>query len=321
MLSGLASHADPRVLVGVAEGDDAGIVLLERTERGTRRALVHTIDVITPIVDDPRTFGRIAAANAVSDIYAMGGAPSSAVALLAVPKELPKAAVAPMLRGADEVLRAAGALLVGGHTIKDRELKLGFAVTGFVDPRHMTTVAGAVPGDRLILTKALGTGVLWSAMKAGARTAGETRAVVASMTRTNAAAAREMIAARVRCATDVTGFGLAGHALNIARHSGADLVLRASALPALPGVWAHLEAGRLPGTIEVNLAGYGRELVVERGVPDSAKRLVADPQTSGGLLLAVAPKKAAALARATGGVEIGTVEVPGRRKPRVLLVR
>src|SRR5262245_5864127 len=144
MLRGLSSKEDPRVLVGVAAGDDAGIVYLEN-----RLALVHTVDIITPIVDDPRDFGRIAAANAISDVYAMGGAPASAVAILGVPKELPKKTVAPILAGAEKLLREAGAFLVGGHTLKDKELKLGFAVTGWVDPAKMTTVDAARAGQVL----------------------------------------------------------------------------------------------------------------------------------------------------------------------------
>jgi len=316
MLRGLTVARDRRVLVGVAEGDDAGIVSLGRG----LDALVHTVDLITPIVDDPWTFGRVAAANSVSDVFAMGGRPTSAVAILAVPKELPPVAVERMLAGAHDLLAGCGAFLVGGHTVKDKELKLGFAVTGLVKKRNIATVARAKPGRVLVLTKALGTGVLWQAMKAEKRTADEERAVIDSMTATNAAAARIMIDARVRCATDVTGFGLVGHALNIARHSGVDLEIDAPHIPALPGVLGYLDMGIAPGTIDVNLRGYGDGLVVEEGVAPRFSRLAADPQTSGGLLMVVPLKKAEAIRRATGGWIIGRTTPVQGDAPKVRLL-
>lgn len=286
MLGRLKLAPKPEVLVDMSSSDDAGVVRVSRD-----RALVHTVDVITPIVDDPATFGRVAAANSISDIYAMGGAPTSAVAVLSVPSALPSRALAPMMQGAAELLDGAGAPMIGGHTLKDRELRLGFAVSGVVDPRRMTTNRAAAAGDVLILTKALGTGILYQAMKAEVRTAAQTRALVASMVRTNAAACQVMVEHRVRCATDVTGFGLAGHALNIAKGSDVDVVLEAGRLPALPGVIEHLAAGIYPGTADVNRKGYGRAFVVERGVPEAKARLAADPQTSGGLLMAVAANR------------------------------
>jgi len=302
MLSGLESRTDRRVLVDMWTSDDAGVVRLDRD-----RGLIHTIDVITPIVDDPESFGRVAAANAVSDVFAMGGTPLSAVSLLAVPSALPTRAVPGILRGAQEVLDRCGAFLVGGHTVKDAELKVGFAVTGIVDPRRMVTNQGAKPKDVLVLTKALGTGVLYQAMKVGQRTAAETRALVASMITLNEAAAKVMVEARVRAGTDVTGFGLIGHALNLARGSDVDLVLEAAALPALPGVLAYLEAGVFPGPTNVNLKGYGRGFVPAKTVPEAAVRLAADPQTSGGLLMAVPAKKAEAVRAATEGWIVGEV--------------
>lgn len=302
MLGDLGAGSDPRVLVGVTEGDDAGVVSL-----GDGEALVHTIDVITPPVDDPADFGRIAAANAVSDVFAMGGRPTSAVAFLGLPKELPQTAVAEMLKAARILLGSVGAHLVGGHTVKDKELKLGFAVTGLVDPAKMTTVAQARPGEHLVLTKALGTGILWQAMKNGLRTPEEERAVIASMVALNDRAAAAMLRAGVRAATDVTGFGLIGHAANIATHSGVDLVLEARLLPLLPGVLAYAEAGIVPGTAAVNQRGYGADLSVE-GAPPWALQVASDPQTSGGLLLSAPAAVALALAAETGGVIIGQVE-------------
>ncbi|MCB9646483.1 MAG: selenide, water dikinase SelD [Deltaproteobacteria bacterium] len=315
ILSGLSKRADGRVLVDMGLSDDAGVVRLDRD-----RGLIHTIDVITPIVDDPETFGRVAAANAVSDVYAMGGEPLSAVSLVALPKGLPARAVGDILKGAQDVLDRCGAFLVGGHTVKDAELKVGFAVTGLVDPRKMTTNQGARPGDRLLLTKALGTGVLYQAMKAERRTAAETRALVANMVALNQRAAQRMVEVGVRCATDVTGFGLVGHALNVARGSKVDMVLDASQIPALPGVEGYLAEGIFPGTTNANLKGYGRGLVVGKGVPEAAVRLAADPQTSGGLLIAVTPRKAAALKDALGAWEVGEVRKPRGKAPAVRLV-
>ena len=290
MLGRLRSAPETDVLVDMSSSDDAGVVRVSK-----ERALVHTVDVITPIVDDPATFGRVAAANAISDVYAMGGEPTSAVSILGVPKELPTRALAPMMQAASDLLRSAGAYLVGGHTLKDRELRLGFAVSGFVDPRRMTTNQTAEAGDVLVLTKPLGTGVLYQAMKAEARSAAETRALVANMTRTNKAARDVMVDMRIRCATDVTGFGLAGHGLNIARASDVDIILDASRLPALPGVVEHLMAGIYPGTADINRQGYGRRLVVQRGVPEMSVRLAADPQTSGGLLMTIPARRLAKL--------------------------
>ncbi len=315
LLCGFSLTKDPRVLVGVVEGDDAGVVAW-----GKKKGLVHTIDVITPIVDDAETYGRVAATNAISDVYAMGGRPTSAVAFLGVPKELPAVAVQQMLAGAADVLARAGAHLVGGHTVKDKELKLGFAVSGIVKRKALTTVARADAGKVLVLTKALGTGVMWQAMKKGVRSAAEEAAVIASMTTSNGPAARLMVKAGIEAATDVTGFGLVGHALNIARHSHVDLELDAGALPALPGVWAHIDAGVFPPTVDVNRRGYGERLVVGEGVPERAVRLASDPQTSGGLLMVVSPKKAAALARATGGTVVGRTAPlrDGQAKVRLL---
>lgn len=286
MLGRLRPAQNADVLVDMSSSDDAGVVRVSK-----ERALVHTVDVITPIVDDPATFGRVAAANAISDVYAMGGAPTSAVSILSVPSGLPARALAPMMQAAGDLLAGAGAPLIGGHTLKDRELRLGFAVSGQVDPRRIATNQAAEAGDILVLTKALGTGVLYQAMKAEARSAAETRAMVASMVRTNKTARDVMVDMRVRCATDVTGFGLAGHALNVAKGSDVDVMLDAGRLPALPGVVEHMMAGIYPGTADVNRKGYGRRFVVQRGVPEMSVRLAADPQTSGGLLMAVPARR------------------------------
>ena len=316
LLRSLSPSSAPDVLVDMATGDDAGVVRLDG-----QRALIHTVDVITPIVDEPVTFGRVAAANALSDVYAMGGEPMTAVSILGVPKGLPVAALSSVMRGAQDTLRIAGAHLVGGHTLKDHELRLGFAVTGMAVPRALITNTHARPHDRVVLTKALGTGVLYQAMKEGVRSAAETRAVVTSMTRLNREAAAVMVQAGIRAATDVTGFGLIGHALNIARGSDVDIVLDASALPALPGVLAHLVAGRRPGTTQVNLDGYGRGFIAARGVSGTAVALGADPQTSGGLLMMIPPRKVAGILQEIEAWEIGEVRVKRAARPTVRMLR
>lgn len=316
MLSGLdRTMSVDHVLVDMRDSDDAGVVRLDRT-----RGLVHTIDVITPIVDDPKTFGRVAAANAVSDIYAMGADPTSAVSLLSVPKALPARALAPMLRAAGEMLEQAGAFLVGGHTLKDNELKLGFAVTGTVASKHLVTNRGAKPRQVVLLTKPLGTGILYQAMKRGVRSSRETKALVASMTTLNKRGKEAMVEARVRCGTDVTGFGLVGHALNVARASDVDVVLSAGALPALAGVEDHLKAGVYPGTIDANIAGYGRSFKPERGVSEDRIRLAADPQTSGGLLIVVDPKRVPVIQGMVEAFEIGEIRPKRAERAAVRLV-
>ncbi len=303
MLSGLKTQTDGAVVLDMRHSDDAGVVRINKST-----GLLHTIDVITPIVDEPAAFGRIAAANAVSDVFAMGGTPSSAVSLLSVPSELPRRVVAPILEAAGETLREAGAPLIGGHTLKDRELKLGFAVTGHVPLRRLITNEGAKAGQRLLLTKALGTGILFQAMKKDARSARETKALIASMTALNKRAGEVMVTAKIRCGTDVTGFGLIGHALNIARASGVDLVLEAQRLPALEGVLAHLGNGIYPGTTEANLKGYGRGFKKDRGVSKDAVRLAADPQTSGGMLIVAPPSKVKQITNSIEAWEIGEVQ-------------
>ncbi|MEL6187677.1 MAG: selenide, water dikinase SelD, partial [Myxococcota bacterium] len=236
ILGGLTPTRDRRVVLEAAHADDAGAVRLEGG-----RALLHTVDVITPIIDDPVGFGRIAAANAVSDIYAMGGQPTSAVSILALPRTLPAEPVREMLTAARDLLAACGAFLVGGHTVKDAELKLGFAITGEVVTRRMCTHGGARPGDLLVLSKPLGTGLLYAASRAERLDPGAKASWIASMAQTNRESSENMQSLGVRCATDVTGFGLAGHAANLARASDVDLILEASALPLLPGVRPELE--------------------------------------------------------------------------------
>lgn len=301
-LAPLARHADPRLLVGPDTFDDAAVFRLHDD-----LALVQTVDFFAPIVDDPYDFGRIAAANALSDVYAMGGTPLTALALAAFPRDdLPLYVLTEILRGGEEVVRAAGALVVGGHTVTDSEVKYGLAVTGTVHPDRFMSNAGGQPGDVLVLTKPLGTGLLATEMKAGTLTPAMAASLIASMVRLNAAAAHVAVALGVRCATDVTGFGLLGHASHIARASGVSLRFDSASLPVLPGAEEAAARGITTGGAARNAQYIATSVRMAPSVAASARALVADPQTSGGLLLAVPPHRVAEyLAGVEGAVRVG----------------
>lgn len=283
---------DPRLAVGSATGDDAAIVMVRED-----LALVQTIDFFTPLVDDPYDFGRIAAANALSDVYAMGGTPLSALNVVAFPLEAQGPEVlAEILRGGLDVVLEAGAMLVGGHSIKDDEPKYGLAVTGTVDPARMTTNAGGRAGDVLVLTKPLGVGAIVTARKRGVADDALLARAVAVMVTLNADAARAAVAAGVRGMTDVTGFGLLGHLHHLARESGVAAELDAAAVPAIEGVEALLagEDGVSGGSRRNAEWAHGFS-TFDDAVPAWRRRLVTDATTSGGLLAAVSPERAAEL--------------------------
>ena len=302
-LAGLPIRPDARLLVGRETFDDAGVFLL-----ADDLALVQTVDFFAPIVDDPYAFGQIAAANALSDVYAMGGEPLTAMNILAFPTgQLPIEVVTRILAGAQDKVHEAGALVVGGHSVTDDEVKFGLSVTGRADPRHLLTNAAAMPGDRLVLTKALGTGILATAGKNGALAPSHERAMLDSMRTLNRDASRAALALGIRCATDVTGFGLLGHASHIARASGVTLRIRVADIPVLPGVHDALAAGTRTGGAERNTK-YLAPLVRWNGVGEEMRALLVDPQTSGGLLLAIpADRIADYLSRVSGAVEIGEI--------------
>ena len=309
-LAPLPRHTDPRLLVGRETFDDAGVVLLS-----DGIALVQTVDFFAPIVDDPYAFGQIAAANALSDVYAMGGEPITALNIVAFPdKALPLSVLTEILRGGQDKVHEAGALIVGGHTVTDDEVKYGLAVTGRADPARLLTNAGARAGDRLLLTKPLGSGILATAAKAGRLDAASIATLVATMSALNAAASRAALAAGVSCATDVTGFGLLGHASHIARASNVTLTIRAGDVPVLPGARQAWENGSRTGGADRNAAFVERLVEWTRG--DAWTRaLLTDPQTSGGLLVAVpADAVAGYLSRVAGSVEIGAVSPRGARE-------
>jgi len=272
------------LLVGAAEGDDAAVLRLDAD-----RALVLTTDFFTPIVDDPRDWGRIAAANALSDVYAMGGRPLLALNLTAWPgSTLPLEILAEVLRGGESVASAAGCLVVGGHTIDDPEPKYGMAVTGIASPDRLLRVDAARPGDSLVLTKALGTGVIATAHKRDAAPADVLAGAVESMTTLNAAASEAALAAGVSAATDVTGFSLLGHLHRMLRASGVSAVVRAPAVPLLPGALELTAAGYVSGGTRNNMSYLTPWVSVSAEVPPDVAVLLQDAQTSGGLLLATA---------------------------------
>jgi selenide, water dikinase len=288
----LPAPTDPRLLVGTPTGDDAAVFLLRDD-----LALVQTIDFFTPLVDDPYDFGRIAAANALSDVYAMGGTPLTALNVVAFPLEaLGGEVLGAILRGGLDVVTAAGASIVGGHSIKDDEPKYGLAVTGTVDPRRMTTNAGGRAGDVLVLTKPLGVGAIVTAAKRGAAGDDLVAAAVAVMVELNAAASVAAVAAGVHAMTDVTGFGLLGHLHHVARESGLAAEIDAAAVPAIDGV-AALLAGEdaVSGGSRRNAEWAAEFTTIDAGVEAWRARLITDATTSGGLLAAVPAAAAAAI--------------------------
>jgi selenide,water dikinase len=283
VLAGLPELADPRVLIGMPAGDDAGVYDL-----GNGQALVQTVDVFSPSVDDPYTFGQIAAANSLSDVYAMGGRPITALSIVGFPiRSLPDETLREILRGGIDKMTEAGVPVVGGHSINDAQVKAGFAVTGLIDPARIVANAGARAGDRLVLTKPLGTGILAFAAQIDRVPAGSLEAAAHSMATLNRRAAEAMLEHGVHAATDVTGFGLMGHLAALAAASHVDVEIVWDELPLLPGVLACLAEGILPGGAERNRESSADALVAGPGVTPAMLDVCFDPQTSGGLLVAM----------------------------------
>jgi selenide, water dikinase len=286
----MAPSDHPDLVVGAATGDDAAVWRL-----APERALVVTTDFITPVVDDARTWGRIAATNAVSDVYAMGGRPLLALNLVAWnAAELSNELLGEVLAGGADVAADAGFVIAGGHTVDDPAPKYGLAVVGEAHPDHLLTNAGLRPGDALVLTKALGTGVVATAIKRGLASEEVAGAAVASMLRPNALASRLSVEAGATGATDVTGFGLLGHLRRMAEESAVDVAVDVAAVPVLPGARALAEAGAVPGGTTRNLA-WAEERLDRGAADDVAVTLLADAQTSGGLLVGLEPAAAAGL--------------------------
>ena len=306
MLGKLARQNDPNVLVGFDKADDAGVYKIS-----AQQALVQTVDFFTPIVDDPYTFGQIAATNALSDVYAMGGRPLSALAIVCFPDKGDLEVLGQILAGGLSKMMEAGCVVIGGHSVRDPEIKFGYAVTGTIHPDRVWTNSGAQPGDRLILTKALGTGVISTAIKKGEARQEWIDTATKSMTTLNAKAADVAVQSnlRVHAATDITGFGLIGHAREMADGSGVSLRISSVKVPLLAGALDCVRAGHIPGGLNNNrdfaecLVGY------DGSVPDELRTILFDPQTAGGLLISVAGDDAAALISALQGAGVTAVEI------------
>jgi selenide, water dikinase len=331
VLEKLPRQHDPNVLVGFDHADDAGVYLLT-----PEAALVQTVDFFTPMVDDPYTFGQIAATNALSDVYAMGGKPLTSLALVCFPEKGDLEILERILAGGLSKMIEAGCTVVGGHSIRDDETKFGYSVTGVIHPKHVLANQGAQPGDKLLFTKALGTGVISTAIKKGVAKQEWIDAAVKSMTTLNKTAAEVIVMGRVGTAndqrptandafavhalTDVTGFGLIAHAREMALASNVSLVFESAAIPVIEGALDCTRAGHIPGGLKANrdfaecLVGY------DDSVPDDIRTLLFDPQTAGGLLVSVSAEDAGALTHAlqhagVPAVEIG--QVIARTKPLI----
>jgi selenide,water dikinase len=278
------------VLVDHRTGDDAGVFRVDENV-----TLVQTVDFFTPVVDDPEAFGAIAAANALSDVYAMGGRPLTALSIACFPeKDFPPEWGAAIVKGGQRKLMEAGCALLGGHSVRDPEIKFGYAVTGLVEPETMMTNAAGRAGDVLVLTKPLGTGVIATALKAGQAPDEAVAASTRSMAQLNRIPSVAAMRHGVRAATDITGFGLVGHAAGIARESGLTLEIRASDLPLLPGA-LDLAPRFQPGGLKANRLQFGPAARIADGIAPALAALLFDPQTSGGLLLLVPEPSAAAV--------------------------
>ena len=290
LLEGLNVHSDPNLLVGFDRSDDASVYRIS-----DELALVQTVDFFPPVADDPYTFGAIAAANALSDIYAMGGEPKLALNIMAIPKDMPGEAVHALLRGGYDKVYEAGALITGGHSILDEEPKYGLAVTGFVHPDRLLRNCGAQPGDVLLLTKPLGIGILTTAAKADMVSEETYSYALQLMTTLNRAARDAMVKYRVHACTDVTGFGLLGHGCEMAQGSEAELHIEVSAIDLIGEALELARMGILPEGMYRNRS-FAQAHVDEGNVCLAKQDMLYDPQTSGGLLMAVHPEDADALA-------------------------
>jgi selenide,water dikinase len=311
VLRGIDSSADGRLLVGPQTMDDAGVVLLGRAEglpEGVELALVQTLDFFPPVVDDPYLYGAIAAANSLSDVYAMGGRPVSVLTLASFPVDFPHDWLAEILRGGFDKVREAGALVAGGHTVEG-EAQFGFSVTGVVERERMTANSGARAGDRVYLTKSIGMGALTTSAKIGKITWKALEPAAHQMAMLNAPAAEAMLAAGAHACTDITGYGLVGHGRNVARASGVCLRVRAADVPVFPGALELSRKGLLSGGSKRGRASLGSEVRIGPGIEEALVDLFFDAETSGGLLIAIHPERAAALERelASRGVPVHAI--------------
>jgi selenide,water dikinase len=308
VLKDLPAVDDPRVLVGIPAGDDAGVY-----DMGDGTALVQTVDVFTPSVDNPYTFGQVAAANSVSDIYAMGGTPMTAVSVLGFPvRKVPDETMSQILSGGIDKMNEAGVAIIGGHSINDSEIKAGFAVTGTIKTDKIVTNAAAKPGDVLILTKPLGTGIVAFAAQIGRAKTESVEATAESMTTLNKTASQLMVKFGAHACTDVTGFSLMGHLAEMALSSGVDVEIIWDDIPLFPGVLEYAAAGILPGAIERNKESCGDRIVPTDALPQEMVDMCYDAQTSGGLLIAIAENDAKDFLKALHKDGIPAAAIVGR---------
>jgi selenide,water dikinase len=319
VLGKLARQHDPNVLVGFDHADDAGVYLIAPDQ-----ALVQTVDFFTPVVDDPYTFGQIAATNALSDVYAMGGKPLTALALVCFPDKDDLAILERILAGGLSKMIEAGCTVIGGHSIRDEETKFGYSVTGMVHPKKVLANAGAKPGDSLLFTKAIGTGVISTAIKKGMAEAAWIEAAVKSMTTLNKRAAEVITDGnfRVNAMTDVTGFGLIGHARELVLASEVSIRISAGKVPILEGALECVRAGYLPGGLNNNREFAECLVEYDEGVPADVRALLFDPQTAGGLLISTSD--GSSLARALNDAGVAAVQIGDvleNAKPRIRVSR
>ncbi len=310
MLAKLPRVKNENVLVGFETSDDAGVYKLSEN-----LALVQTVDFFTPIVDEPFVYGQIAAVNSLSDVYAMGGRPLSALSILAFPAKGDADTLTEILQGGSEKLREADCALLGGHSIADDEVKFGYAVTGVIDPSRILTNAGARVGDALVLTKRIGTGVISTALKRGIAHAPDVAASVASMLTLNRKACEIMLSHHVHACTDITGFGLLGHAREMAKGSGVTIELYSTQVALLPGALDYSLQGAIPGGLKNNREFVSCAVEIAAPIPEELESLLYDPQTAGGLLIAVESQEAEALAGKLrdSGIE---ARIIGETRPR-----
>ena len=319
MLGKLARQHDPNVLVGFDHADDAGVYLIAPDQ-----ALVQTVDFFTPVVDDPYTFGQIAATNALSDVYAMGGKPLTSLALVCFPEKADLGILERILAGGLSKMMEAGCTVIGGHSIRDEETKFGYSVTGVVHPKKVLANGGAKPGDSLLFTKGIGTGVISTAIKKGKAEPRWVDAAVRSMTTLNKRAAEVIVSEsfRVNAMTDVTGFGLIGHAREMVLASDVSIRVSAGRVPLLEGALECVRAGYIPGGLKNNREFAECLVEYDDGVPEDLQALLFDPQTAGGLLIST--PDGISLGNALQNVGVAAVEIGGvleGTKPRIRVSR
>ena len=306
VLSKLPKQNSENVIVGFETSDDAGVFRLTDDI-----ALVQTLDFFTPVADDPETYGRVAAINSLNDVYAMGGTPISALSIVCYPQKGDWDVLGQILAGGQKAMNDEGVVVIGGHSVDDKEMKFGYAVTGVIHPNKVFTNAGAKPGDVLILTKAIGTGAINTAVKRGLASGEAEAAAIAAMTTSAAAASKVMQTVGANACTDVTGFGLLGHAYEMAKASGVTLNIASKAVPLLPDVLELISEGMLTRGDKNNRVYVGETVRIQAGVSGETQSALFDPQTAGGLLISLPESNAAAFLHAVeSSTVIGSVSAP-----------